>query len=292
MPYFFLFFIFAVKALWAQPVELRYASSYPASNPINQIFLPKVRAQLEALSAGQLTLTIYPSGTLGVGTKTQLRLIQNGGADAGDINTAFHLGRIIGFGGIKNRHNHLEPSLESWTRWEKNNIKGLGDFIPLGVLQVGGQTLHTNFPLNHLSALKGKKIRAVGSGAKAIERFGAVAVGLVPPMIPEALARGSLDGVIMDYNQLNLLGLSRDLTHHLEGYAFSPSASVFVINRDFYQSLNEQQKSALDKVRGEWFTRQLAEDLDQLTHRLQQDLKRAGHYFYSVSDDDKALLNQ
>ncbi len=70
---------------FAEPQTLKYASFLPATTSNNAVTLPKVKAKLEAESGGALSVEYYFGGTLGAGAKTQMRLVQNGVADAAEI---------------------------------------------------------------------------------------------------------------------------------------------------------------------------------------------------------------
>ena len=80
----------------AETAALKYASFLPASTSNNAVTLPKVKAKLEEASGGALTVEYYFGGTLGAGAKTQMRLVQNGVADAAEIPVPYNPGRIHG----------------------------------------------------------------------------------------------------------------------------------------------------------------------------------------------------
>ena len=81
---------------FAEPQTLKYASFLPATTSNNAVTLPKVKEKLEAESGGTLTVEYYFGGTLGAGAKTQMRLVQNGVADAAEIPVPYNPGRIQG----------------------------------------------------------------------------------------------------------------------------------------------------------------------------------------------------
>ena len=119
---------------FAEPQTLKYASFLPATTSNNAVTLPKVKAKLEAESGGALSVEYYFGGTLGAGAKTQMRLVQNGVADAAEIPVPYNPGRIQGIDVFELPNlskDNSDASLITMKMIEKGDMRGLGDFIVL-----------------------------------------------------------------------------------------------------------------------------------------------------------------
>ena len=165
---------------FAEPQTLKYASFLPATTSNNAVTLPKVKEKLEAESGGTLSVEYYFGGTLGAGAKTQMRLVQNGVADAAEIPVPYNPGRIQGIDVFELPNlskDNSDASLITLKMIEKGDMRGLEDFIVLGALQAGPYLIHSKTPVAKLDDLKGKRIRVSGAvQSDVVKAFGGVPV--------------------------------------------------------------------------------------------------------------------
>lgn len=282
----------------AETTVLKYASFLPATTSNNSVTLPKVKEKLEALSNGTLSMEFYPGGTLGAGAKTQMRLVMNGVADAAEVVAAYNPGRVNGIEvfdlpGLS--ENNSDASLKTLVLIDDRDITGLERFVVLGVLQAGPYLIHSKTPVNSLEDLQDKRIRVTGAAqSSVVEAFGAVPVANIPAtQIAENLSRNLLDGALVDMGNVYNFGIQDETKYHVTNLPLGSLSVLFLMNKKRYDSLDEQQKSAIDAVKGEWFTQAVGADMDAQTDavltRLHND---GGHYFVELPEAELARAQE
>ena len=282
---------------FAEPQTLKYASFLPATTSNNAVTLPKVKEKLEAESGGALTVEYYFGGTLGAGAKTQMRLVQNGVADAAEIPVPYNPGRIQGIDVFELPNlskDNSDASLITLKMIEKGDMRGLEDFIVLGALQAGPYLIHSKTPVAKLDDLKGKRIRVSGAvQSDVVKAFGGVPVANIPAtQIAENLSRNLLDGALVDMGNVYNFSIQDETLYHVTNLPLGSFAVLFLMNKDRYAALDDAQKKAVDAVRGEWFTKTVGADMDAQMHDVENRLRADNkHHLIEFSAEDLALAD-
>ncbi len=111
--------------------------------------------------------------------------------------------------------------------------------------------------------LAGKKLRTPSrTGAWMIESWGAEPVGMPVPDLPQALAKGVVDGALVPYEivpALKLQELEKATTELPNGDRFGAATFMFAMNKDRYESLPDELRQVIDDNSGsaaaEWVGR-------------------------------------
>jgi TRAP-type transport system periplasmic protein len=117
--------------------------------------------------------------------------------------------------------------------------------------------------------LKGFRIRTMRAGADIPPLVGAVSVATPMEGTYDALGKGYIDGVLLPVESLKSWRFGEVLRTVLENYAFSYSATMFVVmNKSKFDSLPEDIRQVIEKVNREYMEKQgkLWNQLDKEGH--------------------------
>lgn len=129
------------------------------------------------------------------------------------------------------------------------------DIHPILVHVHAGNALHmARNPVRSPKDLEGVKLRTPSrTGAWMIEAFGAEPVGMPVPELPQALARGTVDGALVPFEVMPPLKLDQLTSHSVEGedgQRFGTSVFLFAMNKDRYEGLAPALKAVIDANTG------------------------------------------
>jgi TRAP-type C4-dicarboxylate transport system substrate-binding protein len=182
-----------------------------------------------------------------------------------------------------------EASLTAWALYEKGLLSGFDNIELVGIAEVGPYFVHTSREVAKPDDLQGVKMRAGGAVQGAVvQGLGGVAVGGMPaPQIAENISRGVIGGSLMDMGNLYNFRIADATYYHVVNVPLGNVAVLFPMNKAKYDSLPEKAKAAFDKVRGEWFTTVLAENLDKQNEETQAKLAADDkHHLVEFSEED------
>ncbi|TMV90871.1 TRAP transporter substrate-binding protein [Thioclava sp. BHET1] len=143
------------------------------------------------------------------------------------------------------------------------------DLHLLGTWVHGPGVIHANKPVHQIADLEGLKLRGPSRvTTKLLEQFGATAVGMPVPSVPEALSRGTIDGALLPWEVSASLKIGELVHHHTQfaGPSIYTASFILAMNKGRYASLPDDLKTAIDSVSGAAFSRaagaaQQAEDI-------------------------------
>ncbi|HXU42297.1 MAG TPA: TRAP transporter substrate-binding protein DctP [Burkholderiales bacterium] len=265
----------------AQPVKLKMATFSPDTERLyNTVKKPWVAAVNKA-AGGAIEIELFPNGALGRAPQQQAQMVIDGVTDIGFIVPPFTPGRfpdseVLELPGM---FHDLAEGTRVYTRLVQNGtLKDYGDYIPIAMWSTPPFSLHSNFPINSINDLKGKRVR--GSGVIQIESLkalGAVTVGMPPTEVPEALSRRTIDASTSQPAVLYDFGLDRVTSHHyFAGLGIVPLA--IVMNRKKFESLPKAGQDAILKYDMDYINKlYIASMLEydaSLVKKLQSDPKR------------------
>lgn len=265
----------------AQPVKLKFATFSPDTERLyNTVKKPWVAAVNKA-AAGAIEIELYPNGALGRAPQQQAQMVIDGVTDIGFIVPPFTPGRfpdseVLELPGM---FRDLAEGTRVYTRLVQNGtLRDYGDYYPIAMWSTPPFSLHSNFPINSISDLKGKRVR--GSGVIQIESLkalGAVTVGMPPTEVPEALSRRTIDASTSQPAVLYDFGLDRVTSHHyFVRLGIVPLAVV--MNRKTFESLPKAGQDAIRKYDMDYINKLYIDSMLEydasLVKRLQSDPKR------------------
>ena len=190
--------------------------------------------------------------------KTMFQLVEDGIVDAsfsfhGYVPGRFKLPQIVeqpGLGvGAEAASVALWRVYESYFK-QANEFEGLE---LLGLFSHGPGTIQSNFPIQSVADLKGKKIR-IGGGVQTelAQRLDVTMVAAPATKAYEMLQQGVIDGIFMPLAQQKSLRLN-EVTKYISIFPkgmYMGSFSMF-INPEFMESLSEEDRNAIRGVSGE-----------------------------------------
>lgn len=118
-----------------------------------------------------------------------------------------------------------------------------------------GNLIHSaTKPVRRFDDAAGLKLRTPGrTGAWVIEAMGAEPVGLPVPALPEAMAKGVVDGALTTYEivpALKLQELDKYTTELPDGDRFGTAVFMLAMNKDAYEALPDDLRAVIDANAG------------------------------------------
>lgn len=248
----------AVPAPAQQTVTLRIHQFLPAPAPVPAHFIAPWAKKVEAESKGRIKFELYPSMQLG-GTPPQLfDQVKDGVVDIvwtlpgytpGRFprTEAFELPFIAG--------NGEQTSQAAWEYYEKHLKDELKDVHMISVNTHGPGLLHVKGNgVRRLEDMKGLKLRGPSRQVnKLLEVLGATPVGMPVPAMPDALAKGVIDGTVVPWEVTTPLRVAELVNTHT---SFSGNRSLYVsffffaMNKAKYAGLPPDLRKVIDDNSG------------------------------------------
>lgn len=265
----------------AQPIKLKFAWFSPDTERLFLTVVKPFAANVARDSKGTVEVELFPNGALGRAPAQQAQMVLDGVADLAMIVPPFTPGRfpeseVLELPGL---FNDMTEGTKVFTRLvQAGTIKDFNEFVPLAMWATPPFSLHTNFPVNSIADLKGKKIR--GSGVlqlEALKALGATTVGMAPTEVPEAVGRRTIDGATSQPAVVYDFGLDRVTSNHYFIRLGIVPLTV-VMNKKRFDSLPKVAQDALMKNGLAWNERTYIESMipynQSLITRMQTDPKR------------------
>src|SRR3954464_13703142 len=243
----------------AQQVTLKLHHFVPAQSNQQKYWFEPWAKKLEHESGGKLKLEIYPSMQLG-GKQPQLYdQVKDGVVDIAWTVVGTTLGRFPGFEALElpfvGNAAGARNAPAVWDFYERFGKDELKDVKVLAVWGFGRGILFTkDVVIKSPADAKGLKLRASNRQTNdAFTLLGAQTQSIPPPGVPEALAKGVLDGVVFPYDAVIPFKLD-ELTNRVSEFGgdrnFYNSVMLFVMNKAKYDSLPDDLKKVIDANSG------------------------------------------
>jgi TRAP-type transport system periplasmic protein len=256
----------------AQQVTLKLHHFVPAQSNQQKFWFEPWAKKLEQDSGGRLKVEIYPSMQLG-GKQPQLfDQARDGVVDivwtvAGSTPGRFPRLEVFELPFLSHAIGEkTAPAV--WEFYENLAKDELKDVKPLAVWGFGGGTLFSKDVVIKTPAdAKGLKLRASNRQTNdAFALIGAQPQSIPPPGVPEALAKGVVDGVVFPYDAVIPFKLD-ELTNRVSEFGgdrtFYNSVLLFVMNKAKYDGLPADLKSVIDANSGAALSRDLGRKWDE-----------------------------
>ena len=237
-------------------ITLKYSAwTKPPPNPFGMTVDWCMR-QVESRSNGRVKFEEYWLGSL-IPAKSEVEAMGKGVADICTVFQPFVKSRLTlidvaalpGFGTSLREQGPAMFELVKMKaikdQFDKNNLVFMwvqgGD--PIDVI-TKGKAVRT------VDDLKGLKIRSAGDQAKALKALGAVPVSLTSTECPEALERGTVDGICMSYVGMKVWALQDFGDYHTEIFVNTNLFYTFM-NKDSWLALPDDIKKIFEDVADE-----------------------------------------
>jgi TRAP-type C4-dicarboxylate transport system substrate-binding protein len=269
---FFLAAVVASGAVQAQQVSLKLHHFVPAQSNQQKFWFEPWAKKLEQDSGGRLKVDIYPSMQLG-GRQPQLfDQARDGVVDivwtvAGSTPGRFPRLEVFELPFLSHAVGEkTAPAV--WEFYETFAKDELKDVKPLAVWGFGkGVLFSKDVVIKTPADAKGLKLRASNRQTNdAFALVGAQPQSIPPPGVPEALAKGVVDGVVFPYDAVIPFKLD-ELTNRVSEFGgdrtFYNSVLLFVMNKAKYDGLADDLKKVIDANSGAGLSRDLGRKWDE-----------------------------
>lgn len=243
----------------AQTFELKIHHPLPISSTVHQQILLPWCETLELQSKKRLQCRIFPSMQLG-GTVPQLiDQVEDGVVDIIWTLPGYSPGRFSRTEVFELPFMIRDAEAASRALWDYVHTYDMEEFAgmkPLALHVHGGGVFHTvNRPITRQHDLRGMKMRApTRQTTRFMAILGTTPVGMPVPQVPEALAKGVIDGTLLPYEVMPALRVNELTKFHSEPGLDQPKiyTSVFVLgmNKASYQKLPPDLQKVIDANSG------------------------------------------
>ncbi len=243
----------------AQTVTLKIHHPLPVSSTVHQQVLLPWCASLATQSQDRLRCQIFPSMQLG-GTVPQLiDQVEDGVVDIIWTLPGYSPGRFPRTEVFELPFMIHDAEPASRALWDYVHEYDMDEFSGMKLLALhvhGGGVFHTvNRPITRQQDLRGMKMRApTRQTTRFMAILGSTPVGMPVPQVPEALAKGVIDGALLPYEVVPALKADELTRFHSEPASGQPkiytSVFVFGMNNARYQSLPMDLKKVIDDNTG------------------------------------------
>lgn len=261
--------IAAIFSTVTSATELKLAHFMPPKHSMHEKVFAPLAEELNKTTSGELTIKIYPSGTLGKGPVKQYKRAVDGTAD---ITFGVHSYSpklfpksmlSVQVGASKNgvdATNRMWNIYDTYLDSEYDKVKVLGLWAVSPVVIISRDK-----KITHMSDLKGMKITSSGSFiTPLLQAWGAVPVPMKLPQIYNALATGVVDAVAIApsalYKPWNFGEVAKYVTTGLPG---TINPLYLVMNKKEWKKLPSDQQQALSSITGRDFSLKAAKVFQQ-----------------------------
>lgn len=229
----------------------------PAANAHAEMLEPWAQ-DIESASEGRISVRIYPAMSMGGKPNELYAQVRDGAADLvwtllGYTPGLFPRTEVFELPGVH------QGSATATTIALNASLDLLAeDFQDIKVLFLhshDGNLLHSaSRPIRSIEDLRGMKLRTPSrTGAWVIEELGAEPVAMPVPALPEAMAKGAVDGALTDFEIVPTIGLEQlevATTELPEGGRLGTSVFMLAMNRRAYDSLPDDLRAVIDARSG------------------------------------------
>ncbi len=243
----------------AQEITLKVHHFLPPGSNAHANLIAPWCDKIAKESANKLKCQIYPAMQLG-GTPPQLfDQARDGVADIVWTLPTYQAGRftkaeVFELPFLTRNAENSSPAL--WEYVQKNALDEFKGVKPLFMHMHDGATFHFGkVGPKTLEELKGLKVRTPSRlGSKMIEALGMVPVPMPAPQVPEAIAKGVVDGANIPWEVMTPFKLQEITKFHVEVPRGMPkpgnSIFIFAMNQARYDSLPADLKKVIDANSG------------------------------------------
>ena len=276
-------------ALPAAAEQLRFSSFEPPVAFLTAKVFPEWAARVSEATGGEVTVKMFPGGTLGRSPAQQLKLVEDGVADVAFIVAGYNPGVFPGVtvGELPFTVTDAKSgSVALWQMFEQGRLHGDFDtYKIIGLFTTSPQAVASKGAITLPADMTGKNFRASSPNLLvAIEDIGAVAVGgITAPTIAESISRGVIDGSFNEWNALKSFRIMETVDHVLE-VPMGTSPLMVVMNKQKYESLSDAAKAGIDKVSGAAFAVMFGEAFEAQNAAARAEAVSAGKITIATPD--------
>jgi len=270
-------------------ITLRFAHFVP-STTLEGKTMQDWANEVEKRTNGRVKVTIYPGATLMPPQQTYDGITKEV-ADIGYGIFAYHRGRFPLMEVMDLPLGYKNPGVPTKLineLYKKFKPKELDDVKVLFLEAHGPGLLSTKKPVAGIDDIKGMKIRAHGVSARILTALGATPIGLPITDTYDALSKGVVEGLMLDWGGLFNWNMGDVVKNHVDcpGIAYTTSFYT-VMNRDKWNSLPPDIQAIIEKLNEEWIPRVEKKWIDWQAMGKEK-LSEKGNKFIVLSAEENA----
>jgi TRAP-type C4-dicarboxylate transport system substrate-binding protein len=291
----------AALPAFAQEVVLKVHHFLPAVSNAQRNIIEPWCDKVNKDSGGKLKCQIYPSMQLG-GTPPQLfDQARDGVADIVWTVPTYQSGRFVKSEVFELPFLARNAESGSPAFWDYVQAHSLDEFKGTKLiwmhLQDGGQLHFASKDVKGLDDLKGLKIRSPGRvGARIIQSWGATAVQMPLPAVPESISKGVIDGAMVPWEGVPVIKLQEITKFHVvtspTQNKMSNTIFAFAMNQAKYDSLPADLKKVIDANSGREWSIIAGKAFDATVGPNSKDATSRGNKMTVLSDAEYAKLQK
>lgn len=263
-----------------EAITLRVADSFPANHYVYRHATKYWMDQVTELSGGSIKFEYYPAEQLGK-ARDMLAMIGTGVADVAYVAPSYISDTLPASAVGELPWGYSDPCVGTKAFWNlakeggalwENELKALGMRVVFALMLPPNQLVMAAEGFSDFDSLKGRKIRTSGGTKDFIVRqLGATPIQVAAPELHEALARGTIDGLLIPLSSmlpydLHTISKAATFDENLGGFTIT-----YAISEKRWQELPEAAREAL-MTAGEQTTeracRKVAEDEEEVRKRV------------------------
>lgn len=243
---------------------LRFSNFLPGTMAYSPVFTEFAEAVTKE-SNGTVKVEMFHGGTLGGNALQQLKLVQDGVAQMAFVITSYSPGRFpeleVGELPFVLRTSR-EGALAFNSQLAKKQLPSMAGLKVLAITNSGLGNFHTAKLVTKPEDVKGLRIRVAGGTVSDIVKLlGGAPVLLGGPEMAEAMARGTIDGMVVEPFTITSWKLEDKAVSHMMVKLGGPIMTI-LMREDTYEKLPAQGRAAIDKYAGRWVSERWAANLD------------------------------
>jgi TRAP-type transport system periplasmic protein len=239
-------------------ITLRFSTFFPPSHELSKITEQWCK-EVEKRTRGAVKVRHYAGATLNSAPQMYDSVVQ-GVVDVGNHVLGYTIGRfpvseVLDYPlGYPSGYVATKLVNEYYAKFRPR------EFDEIKVMYFHAQSpgiLHTRQPVNRLEALRGMKIRTMGSNARFMSLLGGTPVATPMGDAYDAISRGVADGLFCAYEALEGWKLGEVIKYTTENYGSSYTA-VFVVamNKERWNQIPQDQQKIIEQINAEWIEKQ------------------------------------
>jgi TRAP-type C4-dicarboxylate transport system substrate-binding protein len=280
-------------ALAAQEVTLRLHSFGSAASLDHTAHLDVWAEKVMADSNGRIAVEVYPSLQLGGGVADLVPQLEDGIVDIIWTLPGFTPGRFPGAQGLElpfmNTGLSATMSPAAMEFIEANLAAEFEGIKIISVHATDAALVHTkDTPVRTLEDFEGLKLRVAGRFiGEAVKGLGATPVGMGLGDIYEALSRGQVDGMLINWAITQPFRFYEVTEYHTD-YPLYQSMLMTLMSQSSYDALPDDLKAVIDANSGIAYATRMGEIWDTATAPAKQATIDAGDEIITLSDEEIA----
>jgi TRAP-type C4-dicarboxylate transport system substrate-binding protein len=279
---------------WAQAVELKLAHFMPPVHVQHLKNFTPFAENVAKMSNGQVTVKIYPGGTLG-DAKQLYDATLNGVTDIAFFIPSYLTGRfprcsVFELPALFDNAVHLaKASYEVYDKYIADDFKDVKVLCMYGPGQ--GQFGFVNKDVRSVADMKGLKVRSPNAEMNiALKALGTTPVGMPVSELAVSLQKGVVDGVLTPYSAYVDFKIY-DLLKYVSEVNLYGTYMIMIMNKKSFDSLSEIGKKAIEQASGSQWGLHVAKAYDQADVEAVEQMKATGKIQLSkLPDPEKAKI--